>query len=641
MWKALKSFRKVLNNQFECASKTQGAAPLQHPFTGAASSEQNQQQRHQKVRRNCHTCKQYYRYFRRKARRSTSDKRSENCLGQGTEKEEGWQRWQSHTEFIASQPKAPNVLVGWGAILALGFHISKACRSQEVQHGKKTKKCPWHQMANTVPQGIAYMVARKNVAGVSGVKSEKDQQVLPEPGYLTEACKEFREFKDLSSSCSSGDEEVTQSSSLDKEFVDFAQFYSSFDKKFKDLTEDFDFVDSSTSKHSPFQADSDQSQTNSEPVSLEEAWAEFQGLSRTYSSVEENILALKHASEGNLEEATKHWQTAAQEAEYASAHFNLGVCYEHGKGVEKSIEKAFNHYQVAASGGHAKAAYNLAVLYLEGHGVEQNTNKALSLLEKAAEHGISQAQTELGAFYTEEENKDLKRAASLFELAAKQKDPDGQFCLGVCYEQGWGVEQNECKAAELYRKAAKSGHDGAQYNLGVYFESGRGGLPVSNKSAIELYEQAANAGNADAKHNLDRLLTLEALDLVTSNITATTEAKEPSLNKSTSCTHISSQASQLSLASKEDLGLQVTKKDSRQNLDEMFSVFNIREIPKSESAVLRPVFQLGASEDDCVTVMKIYQNRSSIHSNRLDIPYVHSPMDRMAYKTHQGHLSIT
>lgn len=55
------------------------------------------------------------------------------------------------------------------------------------------------------------------------------------------------------------------------------------------------------------------------------------------------------------------------------------------------------------------------------------------------------------------------------------QDPEAQYFLGICHEQGWGTDQNECKAGELYREASAAGHDGAMYNLGVFHEYGMGG----------------------------------------------------------------------------------------------------------------------------------------------------------------------
>ena len=44
----------------------------------------------------------------------------------------------------------------------------------------------------------------------------------------------------------------------------------------------------------------------------------------------------------------------------AAAQFNLGICYEQGRGVEKDTKKAFEWYKKSAEQGFADAQYNLA-----------------------------------------------------------------------------------------------------------------------------------------------------------------------------------------------------------------------------------------------------------------------------------------
>ena len=57
---------------------------------------------------------------------------------------------------------------------------------------------------------------------------------------------------------------------------------------------------------------------------------------------------------------------------------------------------------------------------------------------------------------------------------AEQGNPSGQCSLGICYETGKGVEQDEAQAAALYYLAAEQGHARAQYNLGVCLRDGKG-----------------------------------------------------------------------------------------------------------------------------------------------------------------------
>lgn len=47
--------------------------------------------------------------------------------------------------------------------------------------------------------------------------------------------------------------------------------------------------------------------------------------------------------------------------------------------------------------------------------------------------------------------------------------------LGMCYESGYGVEENMCRAADLYAKAADSGHPDAIFSLAMFHRDGLGG----------------------------------------------------------------------------------------------------------------------------------------------------------------------
>ena len=58
--------------------------------------------------------------------------------------------------------------------------------------------------------------------------------------------------------------------------------------------------------------------------------------------------------------------------------------------------------------------------------------------------------------------------------AAEQGDADAQFNLGVSYDNGTGVEQDDSEAARWYRKAAEQGHAGAQFNLALAITNGDG-----------------------------------------------------------------------------------------------------------------------------------------------------------------------
>ena len=52
-------------------------------------------------------------------------------------------------------------------------------------------------------------------------------------------------------------------------------------------------------------------------------------------------------------------------------------------------------------------------------------------------------------------------------VRAEQEDALGQYFLGVMYERGKGVLQDDKEAVKWYTKSAEQGFAKAQYNLGV------------------------------------------------------------------------------------------------------------------------------------------------------------------------------
>ncbi len=76
--------------------------------------------------------------------------------------------------------------------------------------------------------------------------------------------------------------------------------------------------------------------------------------------------------------------------------------------------------------------------------------------------------------------------------------------LGVCYEDGVGVEQDYEKAVEYYRKSAEQGNDWAEYNLAGCYYNGCG-VKKNRAKAKELYRSAAEKGNKNAKEKFVKL----------------------------------------------------------------------------------------------------------------------------------------
>lgn len=61
--------------------------------------------------------------------------------------------------------------------------------------------------------------------------------------------------------------------------------------------------------------------------------------------------------------------------------------YEHGQGVERDFQKAYDLYCMAAALGDAEAAYNLGWMYFNGRGVERSLELAAGWFKRAAAKG--------------------------------------------------------------------------------------------------------------------------------------------------------------------------------------------------------------------------------------------------------------
>jgi uncharacterized protein len=80
------------------------------------------------------------------------------------------------------------------------------------------------------------------------------------------------------------------------------------------------------------------------------------------------------------------------------------------------------------------------------------------------------------------------------KAAAEQGDAVAQYNLGVMYEKGEGVPENDAEAVKWYRKAADQGNADAQLILGYMYEKGKG-VPENDAEAVKWYRKAAEQGS--------------------------------------------------------------------------------------------------------------------------------------------------
>ena len=127
-------------------------------------------------------------------------------------------------------------------------------------------------------------------------------------------------------------------------------------------------------------------------------------------------------------------------------------------------------------------------------------------IQKAADQGYDKAELELGLDYDLGNGmpQDESQAAVWYGKAAAQGNADAETSLGGLYTAGTGVEQNYALAAVWLQKAVDQGDAIAEDALGKLYNNGTGETQDYGQAA-QLWEEAADQGQSDAQYNLGNL----------------------------------------------------------------------------------------------------------------------------------------
>jgi TPR repeat protein len=136
-------------------------------------------------------------------------------------------------------------------------------------------------------------------------------------------------------------------------------------------------------------------------------------------------------------------------------------------------------------------------------------DKAIGILLPLAEQGNSKAQVTVGIMYDYGHGvpQDNLKAIEWYEKAALQGATAVQHQLGAKYFRGQGVPQDYQEAARWWRMAAESGLVESQYNMGLLHAKGQG-VPQDYREAAKWYRQAAEQGHGQAQYSLANLYAL-------------------------------------------------------------------------------------------------------------------------------------
>ena len=187
------------------------------------------------------------------------------------------------------------------------------------------------------------------------------------------------------------------------------------------------------------------------------------------------------------------------------------------------LSKLAKGWRKGAIKGNAEDQYQLGLCYnTEGsEGAKLDKVAAAAWYGKAAEQEQADAQWALGVCYDDGEGveQNLEVAAQWWLRAADLGDADAQGGLGDCYARGRGVEQDDVQAVAWWQKAAKGGEVNSQYNLSRCYMHGTHSLPNNTRRARSFLKAAAAQGNDDAIENLKLLNVCESCGALDANRT--------------------------------------------------------------------------------------------------------------------------
>ena len=131
---------------------------------------------------------------------------------------------------------------------------------------------------------------------------------------------------------------------------------------------------------------------------------------------------------------------------------------------------------------------------------------ALEHWRPMAEEGIAVAQNNLGVMYDHGlgVEEDDAQAVQWYRLAAKQGNAQSQYSLGLMYGNGHGVPEDDRAAVKWYRLAADQGSVNAQYHMALVYDFGEG-VREDDSIAATWYRKAADVGDSRAQYNLGLL----------------------------------------------------------------------------------------------------------------------------------------
>ena len=137
----------------------------------------------------------------------------------------------------------------------------------------------------------------------------------------------------------------------------------------------------------------------------------------------------------------------------SAAQATLGTCLLTGDGVQRNIPRGIGLLKAAADSGDPFGQWKLAICLRTGIGVTKDAKAAETMFQKSAELGFPQGVDALwkpiALPFTD--------AVQIFKAMCATGNTNAFLYLGICYENGYGVERDLNQALQHYGNAHSKG----------------------------------------------------------------------------------------------------------------------------------------------------------------------------------------
>lgn len=164
----------------------------------------------------------------------------------------------------------------------------------------------------------------------------------------------------------------------------------------------------------------------------------------------------------------------------------IAYYYKMGLGVEKDLNKAIKHYEVAHEQGDVFSTFEIGMIYRESKNSVHNSDKALDYLTQAANKGHKEALGFLADIYIYYK-KDYKKA---YDLIIKSDKDSYSICgsYGDLFYNGYYVPRDYDEAFKWYMKSFELGKTNSIYHrLGRCYYFGHGVNQDKDKAKEYMY----------------------------------------------------------------------------------------------------------------------------------------------------------